>query len=157
MPHLLLRSLHWIAISSREKLKPLIRLPTKALWTPFLTGIPLTSSPAMSSTAERFVHRVIHGFVMHLCMAFHLVYIFSSQRHPTACCPRFLLSPFRIHFINDVFSNYFCLPPPHTLLSLALLMSRPITTPTFMFTLVSLPTFEHQLHGVRYYSASHYI
>lgn len=157
MPHLLLRALHWIAISSREKLKPLIRLPTKALWTPFLTGIPLTSSPAMSSTAERFVHRVIHGFVMHLCMAFHLVYIFSSQRHPTACCPRFLLSPFRIHFINDVFSNYFCLPPPHTLLSLALLMSRPITTPTFMFTLVSLPTFEHQLHGVRYYSASHYI
>lgn len=133
---------------------PLIRLPTKAPWTSFHTGIALTSS-AVASTAERFLHHVLRGFVVHPRTAFHPAYGLSSRRHPTARCLHFLLSPFRIHFTNAVFSNYFCLPPPHTLFSLASFMSRPIITPTFIFTLVSLSTFEQQLHGISHYYPSH--
>lgn len=142
----------------REKLKPLIRLPTKALWTDIL---PHRHSSDLISYSGLYCRALsIRSYVVFSCTfacAVHLAYVLSSQRHPTACCLHFLLSPFRIHFINLVFSNYFCLPPPHTLCSLALLLSRPITTPTFIFTLVSLPTFEHQLHGISHYYAYHYV
>ena len=61
IPHLLLKALHRTAIYPKEKLKPLIRLPTKAQWTSFHTGIALTSSPAVASTAKCCLHfSIVH-------------------------------------------------------------------------------------------------